>query len=112
MLHGTGGAYERMVSLVKSCIKKSYRNILLDYSDCQVTLYQIIDIINSRPLTYVADKLLEPSTPNNFLRIRKNINTTLEVNIPSNDRTADLIDSWRNIKCTVESFWSIFRSHY
>ena len=59
-----GGAYGRLVALVKNALKKSYSWVLLDYVELATALCHIEDTINGRPLTYISDKLLDPPPPN------------------------------------------------
>ncbi len=49
-----GGAYECLVALIKTCLKKTCGILLLDYVDLLTALCRIADTINSRPLTYVS----------------------------------------------------------
>ncbi len=57
--------------MVKSCLRKSSYQHLLDYVDLLNALYNIADTINNRSLTYdFSDKLLSAPTANHFLRLR------------------------------------------
>ena len=110
-----GGAYERLIALVKTCFKKSYGNLLLDYVDLMTAMYQIMDTINSRPLTYVSsDEILSILTPNHFLRLRPvETDGSLEVTTFRCDSSARKVTKlWGHTKSTVENFWQAFRSLY
>lgn len=110
-----GGAYERLVTLVKLCFKKSYGNLLLDYVEMSTVICRIMDTINSRPLTYISsDEILSPLTPNNFLRLRTSeANTDINICNPRTDTSAKkLMKLWERVNTTVENFWQVFKSMY
>ncbi|CAC5399320.1 unnamed protein product [Mytilus coruscus] len=66
-----GGFYERLVGLVKRCLRKTLRKH--SFSDVQLLtlLKEIEAVINSRPLVYVDEELKSRTTltPNHFLAI-------------------------------------------
>jgi len=110
-----GGAYERLIGLVKNCLRKGYSQILLDYVDLLTALYNIADIINSRPLTFVSsDEVISALTPNHFIRLRpEESNVSVEVrNIRSTLSGRKLRDLWCQILGVVENFWCAFESQY
>ncbi len=111
-----GGAYERLIGIVKRCLKKSYGNCLLTYEQLRTVLYRIMDIVNDRPLTYIpSDELVKPLTPNQFLRLGPaNVNTSFEIN-PKPPRTAtgtEVITMWRQVERIMNNYWEMFRHQY
>ncbi len=101
-----------MVSLINGwflyLLKKSYGILLLDYVDFITALYRIMDIVNSRPLTYVSfDEMLMPLTPNHFLRLRNDISSDLHMTVHCTDSTAvHLVRECHCITGIVENFWN------
>jgi len=110
-----GGAYERMIGIVKNCLRKSYGALLLDYVDLLTALYSIADTVNSRPLTYVAsDEILTPLTPNHFIRLRTNsANSGFSVRNTRSDYTGRRVrELWERVNGVVENFWCVFHTSY
>ena len=71
-----GGFYERMIGLVKSCLKKVLYKKKVTYDELQTFVSEVEARVNNRPLTYLTDErdCIEPLTPSHFLHGR-----TLEV---------------------------------
>lgn len=66
-----GGAYERLIGVVKASIKKALGKALVDFTVLTTLFCKVEDITNSRPLTYVSsDETIAPITPNHFIRLR------------------------------------------
>ncbi|XP_058816325.1 uncharacterized protein LOC131679602 [Topomyia yanbarensis] len=67
----TGGVWERLVRSVKDVLKALDDSKRLTDEILQTAITEAEDIINSRPLTYVAQQSAEPDalTPNHFLRV-------------------------------------------
>ena len=67
-----GGFYERLIRVVKGCLKKVIYRKILDWDELVTVLLEIEQCINNRPLTYVESELadLQPLTPNHLLRGR------------------------------------------
>lgn len=109
-----GGAYERIVRIVKTSIKKAFGFVMLNLLELQTVLCQAEDIMNSRPISYVPSEVIQPLTPNNFLRLRDvNIDTQLEVTLETVPVTSrHLLEGWKTVKSTLELYWSQFRSMY
>ncbi len=110
-----GGAYERLIGMVKSCPRKSYQH-LLDYVDLLIALCNIADTINNRPLTYVSsDEFLSALAPNHFLRLRTCGYAVKRVQIRHfrTDFSGRRIrEVWEHITGVIENFWIIFQKDY
>ena len=65
-----GGFYERMVGVVKGCLRKSLFKKLLSWDELVTLLMEIEQCVNNRPLTYISSALpdVEPLTPNHLLK--------------------------------------------
>lgn len=110
-----GGAYERLIQIVKKCLKISYGKTFLTYIELQTTLYKIADIVNSRPLTYISDEVVEPLTPNHFVKLGPtNVNTSLALFVkpPLTNTGAHLIDKWATLIRILEGYWDAFKNLY
>lgn len=109
-----GGAYERLIRIIKLCLKKSFGFIMLTMIELQTVLCQAEDMMNSRPLSYVSSDVIQPLTPNNFLRLRDvNIDTNLAVTVERVPITSrHLLAGWKKVNTAVEHYWLQFRSLY
>ena len=80
-----GGFYERLIGVVKGCLRKAIYKRTLNWDDLVTVLYEIEQCVNNRPLTYVESEKqdLQPLTPNHLLR-----GTTVQVmpSVVSEDR--------------------------
>ena len=48
-----GGFYERLIRVVKECLRKSLGKAKLTYEELETSLLEVEMVINSRPLTYI-----------------------------------------------------------
>jgi len=64
-----GGFYERLVGLVKRCLKKTIGKAYLNMTELNTILIELEAVLNSRPLTYpyVDINDASPLTPSHFL---------------------------------------------
>lgn len=65
-----GGFYERMVGVVKKCLRKVLHNKRVNIEELRTLLMEIEARVNNRPLTYVHEDINEPEplTPNHLLQ--------------------------------------------
>ena len=68
-----GAIWERLIGLVKSCLKKVLGNALVTHEELSCILVELEAIVNDRPLSYDPGDLnqLETLTPNHLLYGRK-----------------------------------------
>ena len=110
-----GGAWERQIRTIRSVLtsildKSSQR---LDCSSLRTYLYEVMAIINSRPLT--AHLLSDPAgpqplTPNHILTMKSSI-----VLPPPGDFVKEdlyLCKRWRRVQYLANEFWSRWRKEY
>ena len=63
-----GGIFERMVKMIKQCLRKTIGQAKLSYDELLTTVIEAELIINSRPLSYLTvDDMEEPLTPAHLL---------------------------------------------
>ena len=68
VLPGGGDFFERMVQLMKRCLRKLVGRAKLSYDELYTSVTEVEAILNSRPLTYVsASDLDEPLTPSHLI---------------------------------------------
>ncbi|XP_059056090.1 uncharacterized protein LOC131849969 [Achroia grisella] len=63
-----GGFYERLIGIVKNCLKKTVDKHMLNHSQLGTIIKEIEAVVNSRPLTVVGEELEHVLTPADFLR--------------------------------------------
>lgn len=67
-----GGFFERMIQLLKRCLRKLIGRAKLSYEELLTSVSEVELILNSRPLTYTsATDLEEPLTPSHLLTRRR-----------------------------------------
>jgi hypothetical protein len=115
-----GGAYERMVSNVKSSIKRSVGRSKLSYDQLVTLLCEAQDVVNSRPLTYVGSDVEEIAiTPNHLLR-GYNREALQLVDDDADDPTYverekhanRILSMWKKGQRLLNSFWKIWKTEY
>lgn len=87
-----GGFFERMVGLVKRCIKKSIGRKRLRIIDLQTLTHRIELILNNRPLSSPDEEENPILTPSHILYGRKREDSRLN----QNDENKVLNRSWRS----------------
>ena len=50
-----GGFYERLIGIIKRCLKKVAGKAFLNYDELTTLLIEIEQTLNTRPLTYLSD---------------------------------------------------------
>ena len=72
-----GGFYERLVGLVKSCIKKVISKACLSFEELNTVIVEVKGALNGRPLTYSSDEEYCSSlTPNHLVYGRSLFNSS------------------------------------
>ncbi len=110
-----GGAYELLIGFVKRSLRKSYSNRCLPLVELQTVLHKVADIVNSRPLTYFStEEVVEPLTPNHFLRFGANINVDLALNahIPITKKGQESVTKWHLLSRMLDAYWEAFHHLY
>lgn len=109
------GVYERLVSVVKHCLKRTIEKHLLGDNQLLTVLKEVEAVVNSRPLTYVGadvDYILKPA---DFLSLGK----CLELD-PSTDQVSSsgtitketLVEGWRRSQKVMKEFKTMFINQY
>uniref|UniRef100_A0A914DSB9 Integrase catalytic domain-containing protein n=1 Tax=Acrobeloides nanus TaxID=290746 RepID=A0A914DSB9_9BILA len=117
-----GGAYERMVGLVKNVLRHSIGHRRLKVQDFDTLLLEAEAIVNSRPLTQMHDDLLstEVVRPIDFLIPHALIGTPPLTNnhddpdfLPRNAEKRELLlEVWKQTTTCLDKFWRMWHDHY
>ena len=62
-----GGYYERLIRIVKECLRKTLGKARLTYEELETLLLDVEMVINSRPLTYLNNETMESLTPSHLV---------------------------------------------
>lgn len=111
-----GGFYERLVGIVKNCLKRTLEKHPLDDDQLSTIIKEIEAVINTRPLTCVDSELTHILKPADFLTMGKNIvmrSTDNNSLVPQGSKTkVDLINSWRRSLMVLGEFKEMFTNRY
>lgn len=108
-----GGVYERLVALVKECMRKTFHKVTLTERQLQVATAEIEAVINSRPLNYVGPNICDDViTPNHFLRAYFPGLPEASNAIPKTPTGAVVLEAWKKADAHLNRFWEIFYGQY
>ena len=105
----TGGFFERMVKMVKRCLRKVLRKKKLNFDEFVTVLKEIQNILNHRPLTYLyTENLNDTLTPNKLLFGRNISNEVTHERV----ETTEPQDQLKHIRTLTDHFWNVWRDEY
>ncbi|XP_061708370.1 uncharacterized protein LOC133520175 [Cydia pomonella] len=111
-----GGFYERLVGLVKNCMKKTLQKHLLNDSQLVTVVKEIEAVLNTRPLTYVDSEPDHVLKPSDFLTMGKCIIMETSGKDPTTSQgtvTKDnLIKGWKKAQIILREFKEMFENRY
>ena len=104
-----GGFYERMVQLVKRCLRKVLLKSYVTLDELSTVVIEVEAILNDRPLTALYEELTEEViTPNHLIHGRR-----LVVNPSgSNSEEQSLEIRYKYVNTLMNHFWSRFNKEY
>ena len=110
-----GGVWERQIRTTRSILNTILNDYKgrLDTSSLRTFLYEVMAIVNSRPLTYQClndPKSLEPLTPNHLLTMKSKTLLPPPGNFVKEEVYAR--KRWRRVQFLAEQFWSRWRKEY
>ncbi|XP_070567289.1 uncharacterized protein [Ptychodera flava] len=116
-----GGFYERLVGVVKKCLRKAIGKVCFTYDQLQTVLAEVEAVVNSRPLVYVGDDINSSITltPSHFLTLNPSTGIpgteTEDVDpeyLPRMSTSAKLLQTWKKGQSHLNRFWQIWRDDY
>lgn len=109
-----GGFYERLVALVKNCLKRTLEKHLLYDNQMLTVIKEIETVVNSRPLTTVGSEIEHILKPSDFLSLGKNLLPEPTEDELSNVSATkfDLINAWKRGHNILEEFKDMFVGRY
>ena len=111
-----GGFYERMIQVVKRCLRKILGSARLDYEELVTVITEVEGTINSRPLTYVySDDIEEPITPAHLILGRRILtlpSNSVELEEDYADASTVLQRRARYLNRLLENFWKRWRNEH
>lgn len=110
-----GGAYERLVAVVKHCLKRTLEKHMLEENQLLTIIKEVEAVVNTRPLTYVGaemDHILKPAdflTPGRCLNIQ-----VLTDNLPLSGSVIkqQLIEGWKRGNMIMNEYKDMFVNQY
>ena len=108
-----GGMWERLVSCVKRCLKRTIGRKQLNYIELQTVILEIEVILNNRPLcSDYDDDTTDVLTPNHLVFGRRLETTQLENPEVTRSDDEDLSRRASHLKNLTNHFWDIWRKEY
>uniref|UniRef100_A0A8D8VU26 Integrase catalytic domain-containing protein n=1 Tax=Cacopsylla melanoneura TaxID=428564 RepID=A0A8D8VU26_9HEMI len=110
-----GGFYERLVGLVKHCLRRTIDKSILSNNQLTTVMKEIECVLNTRPLTVVGVDMEHVLTPSDFLTPISPIvlETPVESDLGTMTATkAALISSWRKSQAAFDQFRAMFTDQY
>lgn len=110
-----GGFFERMVRMIKYCLKKMIGQAKLNYDELVTAVTEVEAVITSRPLSYISsDDLDEPLTPAHLLTGRRLLSLP-DCQVSDNDLDVSpelLTKRMRFLNKIVDNFWCCWKKEY
>ena len=109
------GFWERMVQLVKRCLRKAIGRSTLNYDQLNTELVEVEAIVNSRPLTYVYDDVEGVSysiSPSHLLYGRRIISLPNSEVFEVTSTHDSLVKKSKQHRRTLSQFLSLWRKMY
>ena len=113
---GGGGFYERLIQIIKLCLKKNLHTVKLNLDEINTMIIQIEAVLNSRPLTYLhSDKLEQPLTLAHLLNGWRVIMLPEYIELEDTDFN-DTADTFRKrdryLSRLLQHYWRRWKSEY
>ena len=108
-----GGFYERLIGIVKTCIKKVVSRARLSYEELNTIIIEIEGVLNTRPLTHInEDDYSESLTPNHLLYGRSLVHSSSHNNFKELNTADECREIVQHYKRVFEHFKKRFITEY
>ncbi|XP_063530100.1 uncharacterized protein LOC134741297 [Cydia strobilella] len=110
-----GGFYERLVALVKHCLKRTLDKHLLTDTQMTTVLKEVESVLNTRPLTAVGAEPEEVLKPADFLTLGQCLDFDTDLQTSNQQLTntkVDLVQSWKRGQMILEEYKRMFINQY
>lgn len=109
-----GGHFERLIRIVKDCLKRSLKTRVLPLFEFITLIKEIEAIVNSRPLTHIPSSPNDPVplTPAHFVASRIPISLPSGRVASAGERHDNLVGLWRARERVLNLFWHRWRNEY
>ena len=109
-----GGFFQRMVGLVKGCLRKVLGNAKLTFEELLTTLVEVEGNLNSRPLTYIYDEVeAEVLTPSYLVFGQRLVSLPDKISRKVNDDEVGGVERrYRYLARMRIHFWRRWRKEY
>ena len=114
-----GGFYERMVGIVKSCLRKVLFKRKVNVEDLYTVIAEVENRVNNRPLTYISDDIneLEALTPSHLLYGRRletipSITTTDVDNDPNYLEHEKVNERYKHLSKIINTWQEMWKKDY
>ncbi|XP_041985487.1 uncharacterized protein LOC121737823 isoform X2 [Aricia agestis] len=110
-----GGFYERLIGIVKSCLKRTLEKHILNDTQLCTIMKEVEAVVNSRPLTFVGSEPEHILTPADFLRNGGPLvmeATEEEFVLPATATKASLIEGWKRGQRILQEYVMMFKNNY
>ncbi|XP_061176062.1 uncharacterized protein LOC133185013 [Saccostrea echinata] len=117
-----GGFYERLVGVVKRCLRKTMGKLCLTNEQMRTMLAEAEAVVNTRPLVYIGDDINSniTLTPAHFLTLNPKIGLQDSENfdpmdpdyVPHASSVNTLLAIWKKGQRLLDTFWKTWRDEY
>lgn len=110
-----GGFYERLIGIVKNCLKRTLEKHLLNHGQLCTIIKEVEAVVNTRPLTTVGQELEHVLTPADFLKIGGPLVTDISDTEFLENATVtkeNLVTGWKRGQNILQEYVKMFSSHY
>lgn len=110
-----GGFYERLVGIIKHCIKRTLDKQLLNDTQLATVIKEVEAVVNTRPLTTVGTDMEYVLKPADFLTLGKCLKMTPSGVTPSVTGTTtkmDIVHGWKRGQTILAEFKKMFQQQY
>ena len=110
-----GGFWERLVGMVKSCLKKSIGREKLSFTELLTVLFEVENVLNNRPLCFVYDDDVSDILTPNCLLYGRNLDRENKIVEEIDFGVIEGSDLWERkvaLQNVVKYFWSAWYREY